>query len=605
VTESTKRCLALLRLLPRVSRRLTALLGATVLTRAMLPVGLTIASGVLIGSVPAAIEKGLDSRDGHRLVLALALAGVFFVADEVMAPVLSAVAETLGRRVDGVVRARAMEAALHPAGIRHLEDPAVLDLASMAKGAMDGNFTPGAAVLGVAWNGAAFLSSAASAVLVARFNVALAIGLLLAWRVVRLALMQQFLKQVTTLFGQAQHLRRSAYFRDLALTPAAAKEARIFGLASWVQDRFTEHWDEGMAEIWRTRKGGRAAVFGVIVGITAANLIAFLLIGRAALDGRLQIGELTILLSAVIGIGNLSISQNDVHIAYGLSSLSALTSLEDAVAAEENAVWGTHDAAGLPADAIRFERVGFRYPGRAEAVLDDLDLTIPAGKSTAIVGQNGAGKTTLVKLLCRLYEPTAGQITVDGQPLAELRPSDWQRRLAAIFQDFIRYELPVADNVAFGAPDLPLDEERIAAALDRAGARAIVDRLPAGSATTLSRRFAEGVDLSGGEWQRIALARALYAVDAGAGVLVLDEPTANLDVRAEAELYDRFLDLTRGLTTIVISHRFSTVRRADQIVVIEQGRVVEQGDHDSLVAAGGRYAEMFRLQASRFAEEVS
>jgi ATP-binding cassette subfamily B protein len=256
----------------------------------------------------------------------------------------------------------------------------------------------------------------------------------------------------------------------------------------------------------------------------------------------------------------------------------------------------------MPAQSVRFEGVCFRYPGSDHEVYDNLDLELRAGESLAVVGVNGAGKTTLVKLLARLHDPTGGRITADGVDLRELKPDEWQRRVAAIFQDFTRYELPARDNVAFGALALSADEAELDRAVEQAGAADVVERLPKGWDTVLSRRFTGGVDLSGGQWQRMALARALLAVRGGAGILVLDEPTANLDVRAESELYDRFLELTRGVTTVVISHRFSTVRRADRIVVLDQGRVVEEGDHATLVAAGGHYARMFALQAARFSE---
>jgi ABC-type multidrug transport system fused ATPase/permease subunit len=238
--------------------------------------------------------------------------------------------------------------------------------------------------------------------------------------------------------------------------------------------------------------------------------------------------------------------------------------------------------------------VTFGYESSTRPVLDGFDLTIPAGSSLAIVGQNGAGKTTLAKLLCRLYDPQAGAVEADGVDLRELDLDSWRRRVTAVFQDFVRYELSLRDNVApTGAPD-----EVIGSALDDAGAGGLRDL-----STILAKGYEGGTDLSGGQWQRVALARALSAVRLGAGVVLLDEPTAQLDVRGEAEIFDRILAATRDCTTILISHRFSTVRHVDRICVLEHGRVVELGSHDELMALGGRYRTMFDLQASRFGEE--
>jgi ATP-binding cassette, subfamily B, bacterial len=259
---------------------------------------------------------------------------------------------------------------------------------------------------------------------------------------------------------------------------------------------------------------------------------------------------------------------------------------------------GVRPADRTPAREIRLRDVTFAYPGAATSegttsapVLEHFDLTIPARSSLAIVGQNGAGKTTIAKLLCRLYDPQSGAIEIDGIDLREFDLASWRARIAAVFQDFIRLELPLRDNVApGGAPD-----HVVLAALDAAGATNL-----AGLDTVLARGYDRGTDLSGGQWQRVALARALAAVRLGAGVVLLDEPTAQLDVRGEAEIFDRLLAATRQCTTILISHRFSTVRHADRICVLEHGRVVELGTHDELITLGGRYRTMFDLQAQRF-----
>jgi ABC-type multidrug transport system fused ATPase/permease subunit len=266
----------------------------------------------------------------------------------------------------------------------------------------------------------------------------------------------------------------------------------------------------------------------------------------------------------------------------------------------EPVVTTEHRISTMPAREIRFENVSFRYPGSDVDVLRDLNLTIHAHEALALVGVNGAGKSTLVKLLGGAYQPTAGRITVDGVDLAELDLAGWQRRIAAIVQDFLRFPLPVSDNVVFGAIERADDEVALAKVARESGIDDVVRGLPAGWDTVLDKSFDGGVDLSGGEWQRVALARALFAVHAGAGVLVLDEPAAALDVRAEAELVERYLELTSGVASLIISHRFSVVRNANRICVLADGRIVEDGTHEQLLDRDGPYAAMFRLQAERY-----
>jgi ATP-binding cassette, subfamily B, bacterial len=275
-------------------------------------------------------------------------------------------------------------------------------------------------------------------------------------------------------------------------------------------------------------------------------------------------------------------------------AVAAVLQLDEAMRPAGALASGGRAVARTDAHDIRFRDVTFAYPGTTANVLEHFDLTIPAGTSLAIVGQNGAGKTTLAKLLCRLYDPQSGAIEIDGVDVRELQVDAWRARLTAVFQDFVRFELPLRTNVApSGAGD-----EDIRIALESAGAANL-----ASLDTILSKAYEGGTDLSGGQWQRVALARAMCAVRMGARVVLLDEPTAQLDVRGEAEIFNRLLASTRHCTTILISHRFSTVRHADRICVLEHGQVVELGSHDQLMARGGRYKTMFDLQAQRFTAE--
>jgi ATP-binding cassette subfamily B protein len=242
--------------------------------------------------------------------------------------------------------------------------------------------------------------------------------------------------------------------------------------------------------------------------------------------------------------------------------------------------------------------VGFRYPGKDTWALRDLDLFVPRGQSLALVGHNGAGKTTLIKLLTRLYEPTEGRILLDGQDLRDWDPEALRRRVGVVFQDYNQYQLNVRDNVGLGSVEHRDDEARIARAVGRGGATEVVSGLSAGLDTQLGRWFKDGVELSGGQWQKIALARAFMREEAD--ILILDEPTAALDAEAEHAVFERFQALAEGRTSILISHRFPTVRMADRILVLEGGRILEQGSHEELLARGGRYARLFSLQAQGY-----
>lgn len=252
----------------------------------------------------------------------------------------------------------------------------------------------------------------------------------------------------------------------------------------------------------------------------------------------------------------------------------------------------------VPRIGLAFEGVTFSYPGAAKPVFEQLDLELRAGEATALVGVNGAGKTTLVKLLARLYDPQSGRVTLDGIDIREFDPGEYRAKLAVVLQDFERYQLSARENVGFGRAELPVDETKLRAAARAAGAGDLIAGLPEGWATLLGRQFHErGQDLSGGQWQRIALARALYR---DAPILLLDEPTAALDSEAEAEIFRRYRELMLGRLSLLITHRFNTVRFADRIVVLDGGRVSEDGDHASLLRVGGRYAAMFEAQANAY-----
>jgi ATP-binding cassette subfamily B protein len=600
--------------LPRLGLPLTCAVAAGVLVSTLLPLVATLAGGALVGAVPGAVRDGLASPSGHQALLALAVLAGSSAASGAAWPVRTALATALAQRLELHLEERVMRAVARPTGIAHLEDEAVLDRIALAQEVGTAGDRPGRALVALTNLAPKWLQSLLYAVVLAQFSWWLSGAVALAWYGAAYLERRATVRASRVVIERARLLRRSNYVRDLVLTPAAAKEVRLFGLTPWLVERFRAAWLLAMVDVWRARRLTTGPLLLAVLLLTVVLAVAGAILGGAALRGEIDLGALTVYLAAALGMGTFfGLVPDDRALLYGAAAVPAVIELEGLTsdgppppAARDSATPAglarpATPAEGLPRHLIRFQGVRFRYPRGGAAVFDGLDLDIPAGRSLAVVGANGAGKTTLVKLLCRLYEPAEGCITVDGVDLRQFEARSWQRQIAAIFQDFVRYHLPLRDNIAFGAPAAAHDFQRLAEAADRAGVSELVSALPHGWETVLSREFSGGADLSGGQWQRVALGRALFAVAAGARVLMLDEPTAHLDVRAEAALYDRFLELTRGLTTVLISHRFSTVRRADRICVLEQGRVVEQGTHHELLAAAGRYAHMFTLQAQRFA----
>lgn len=404
--------------------------------------------------------------------------------------------------------------------------------------------------------------------------------------------------------GYSQNIRQTPvrrqldYLRVLGASKESAKELKLFGLSSFVTEEYARLSNQIYEQ--NVRLARRRLWAGALLSLlsTSGYYGAYAYVIYRTVIGDLTWGTLTFLAGALAGASN-----NIQTIFSTFSSIADqslfLTDLVEFFAVRPRL---TSKPGALPAprpirDGFTFENVSFSYPGTKRLILDRLNLRIEPGERIALIGENGQGKTTIVKLLTRLYDPTDGRILLDEVDLRDYNIEDVQSEIGVIFQDFMRYEMTARQNIAVGRIDASDHDGSIERAARKSLADAVIERLPNGYDQLLGRRFEGGVDLSGGEWQKIALARA-YLRDAQ--LLILDEPTASLDARSEYEVFQRFAELTKGKMALLISHRFSTVRMADRIVVLENGRIVEQGSHSQLMALGGRYASMFELQASSY-----
>jgi ATP-binding cassette, subfamily B, bacterial len=576
-------------ILPKADLGLAAAWWTALLLRGILPAAFAIAMGVLVGAV----------QRGDRLAGPLVFAGTIFVLLQVLSPIHQAVSANLGDRAAAWLYDRLTEACVRPPGIGHLEDPKLTSDLTVARDFDLGMTAPPLSIsMDFIANGMVeMIGGIASAMILARYAWWAPVLLAGAWLATHWLLRESAIWRDRNTEEVRGAQRDADYAYRLAVDPPASKELRLFSLARWTIDRFIARRTRlHELQYAATRLRERPVIWSLLL-VLSANIVVFWLLASAAVHGRISLGEAVVYVQSAIGVSMIAFGGFSWALDGAAAPVAAVLRLEPAMRPAGMLRSGNRKADTIPASEIRLRDVTFAYPAGTSTppggvpVLEHFDLTIPAGSSLAIVGQNGAGKTTIAKLLCRLYDPQSGAIEIDGIDIREFDLSSWRSRVTAVFQDFIRLELPLRDNVApAGAPD-----DVVRSALESAGATNL-----AALTTVLARGYSGGTDLSGGQWQRIALARALAAVKLGAGVVLLDEPTAQLDVRGEAEIFDRLLAATRHCTTILISHRFSTVRHADRICVLEHGRVIELGTHDELMALGERYRTMFDLQAQRF-----
>jgi len=570
--------------LPKAAPGLALAWWLALLLRGGLPAAFAIAMGVLVG----AVERG-DPLAGP-----LTLVGAIFILLQVLSPIHQAVSANLGDRTAAWLYDRLTEACVRPPGMAHLEDPKLTSDLTVARDFDLGMTGPPLTISMdfIASGMVEMVGGIACALILIRYAWWAPILLAGAWAATHWLLRESAVWRDRNTEEVRRAQRDADYAYRLAVDPPASKELRLFGLVGWTIERFIARRTRlHELQYAATRLRERPLVWSLLL-VVGANVAVFWALGSGAIHARISLGEAVAYMQSAIGVSMIAFGGFSWALDGAAAPVAAVLRLEPAMRPAGAMRSGSRALGAQRAHEIRLHNVTFAYPtAGATPVLEHFDLTIPAGSSLAIVGQNGAGKTTIAKLLCRLYDPQSGRIEIDGVDLREFDPASWRASIAAVFQDFIRLELPLRDNVApRGAPD-----EVVRAALESAGAANL-----APLDTVLARGYAGGTDLSGGQWQRVALARALSAVRLGATVVLLDEPTAQLDVRGEAEIFDRLLAATRHSTTILISHRFSTVRHADRICVLEHGRVIELGAHDELMALGGRYRTMFDLQAERF-----
>ena len=566
---------------------LTLYLSRAVIDRAALDMGLTAAADPFIEQLP--------------LFTWIMLAALVIAGSHLIGPFQATFQTLVGERLNAYIGEQIILAANRWRGLARFEDPAFADDLNVARryatrGGLD------ILLYGTRFALSVFTSVGLLIVLLL-LNPLVPVLLVLASlpSIARAHLYQQ--RTGGHLYVQTPESRRLEYSRDTLLTPEPAKDVRLYRLASFFRQRYGEIFDRTMGSLDRMRRrlAISATLASVLVGMATGAVYLYVI--WLIVNGEGSIGDLALYGGAAVLLqATLPMLGFDV----GYLSTLAFTFLPSLYRVIETppdlAVPANPTPAPKPIrEGIVFERVSFSYPGNPRPVLHDLSFSIRRDECLALVGHNGAGKTTIVKLLLRLYDPSAGRILLDGVDLREYDLEGLRREIGAVFQDFVRFELTAGQNIGLGDVQAIRDSERIRAAASKAGAVELLENLPDGPDTWIGREFG-GRELSGGEWQKLALARAFMR---DSQLLVLDEPTANLDVQTEYEIYLRFGRLTRDCTTLLISHRFSTVRMADRIIYLADGRIKEEGSHADLMALGGQYAHLYRLQSASYLDSGS
>ncbi|MGH8196838.1 MAG: ABC transporter ATP-binding protein [Steroidobacteraceae bacterium] len=582
-----------LQLVWTTSRRLSIALASLTLIAGALPAAVAFVGALIVDAVVAAIQSAGPDRTAlttHALLLVgvegllvAALAGV----QRGISLCQSLLRAQLGQRVNAMILEKALTLELS-----HFEDSEFYDKLTRAR--REASSRPLALVMrtfGLAQNGVSLVSYGT---LLAQFSP---------WAVVVLfvAGLPAFMAE-TRFSGAAFRLflwrspetRMQLYLETVLAREDHAKEVKLFGLGAL----FLERYRAIFRKLYQEDRDLtiRRDTWGFLLGLIATATLygAYAWVALATIAARITLGQMTMYVM-LFRQGQAAVSASLAAIGGMYEDYLYLATLYEYLETPVEKLRGEVVRGSRPQDGIRFTNVGFAYPGAEQPVLVDVNLHIRPGESLALVGANGSGKTTLIKLLTRLYPPTTGSITLDGQDLREWDETALRQRIGVIFQDFARYQLMVGENIGAGDVRHFEDEERWHQAAEKGLAAPTIESLPQGYRTALGKWFNQGRELSGGEWQKIALSRAFMRSQAD--ILVLDEPTAAMDAAAEAAIYEHFRALTKGRIAILISHRFSTVRMADQIVVLQDGRIVERGSHAELMQANGHYAHLFLLQA--------